>query len=61
MPLRRCVVDNVPHTVAAGDVPILTNLAEMVVRELEKDKLLQLQKLVRPSVASRWLACKTAA
>ena len=44
----RCCVDFTPRKVSAGDMPILTNMAEMVVRELEKDKRLQLQKLVRP-------------
>ena len=44
---RRCCVDIHPRKMRAGDLSVLTNLAEMVVRELEKDCRLQLQKLVR--------------
>ena len=40
-------MDQAPRQVHAGDLLILANMAEMVVRHLERDKLLDLQKLVR--------------
>ena len=35
-----------PKTMAADQLNVLTNLAELVVRQLEKDHILKLQKLV---------------
>ena len=42
----RCVLDVKPRTMAAGQLNVLANLAELVVRQLEKDHILKLQKLV---------------
>ena len=42
-------MDQAPRQVHSGDLLILANMAEMVVRHLEQDKLLDLQKLVRCS------------
>lgn len=43
----RCVVDMKPRTLSAEEFNVLSNFAELAVRQLEKDHLLQLQRLVR--------------
>ena len=40
------MLDVKPRTMAAGQLNVLINLAELVVRQLEKDHILKLQKLV---------------
>ena len=42
----RCLVDLVPRKLAADQLNVLTNMAELVVRQLEKDHILKLQRLV---------------
>ena len=43
----RCVLGDTPRRLDEHDANVLVNLAELVVRQLEKDHLLQLQRLVR--------------
>ena len=43
----RCVVDVKPRVLSAEEYNMLSNFAELSVRQLEKDHLLQLQRLVR--------------
>ena len=49
--LGRCVVDQAPRQVHSQDLMVLVNMAEMVVRHLERDHLLDLQKLVSLTTA----------
>ena len=46
-PVCRCVLGANPRKLSPQDANTLTNLAELVVRQLEKDHLLELQRLVR--------------
>jgi hypothetical protein len=40
-----CIIDNKPRTFDAESCNMLANMAEMVVREIEKDKALEEQRL----------------
>ena len=44
-------MDFKPRKLSAEQFNVLTNFAELAVRQLEKDHLLQIQKLVRLSLA----------
>ncbi len=39
-----CILDGKPHDVLASQCAIVNNLSEMVVRHLEKDKMMELHK-----------------
>ena len=54
-------MDQAPRQVHSGDLLILANMAEMVVRHLEQDKLLDLQKLVRCSPCLTHVSWRAAA
>ena len=45
-PVCRCVLGDTPRALAPEDANTMTNLAELAVRQLEKDHLLELQRLV---------------
>ena len=44
--VHRCVLGDTPRALAPEDANTMTNLAELAVRQLEKDHLLELQRLV---------------
>lgn len=44
-PFQRCIIDSKQRTFDAESCNVLANMAEMVVREIEKDVMLEQQKL----------------
>ena len=50
MSMCRCVVDTKPRALSAEQLNVLSNFAELAVRQLEKDHVLEMQRLVRPSL-----------
>lgn len=49
--MHRCCLDVEPRQLAAADCCVLTNIAELVVRQLEKDHMLHLKRQVS---SGRW-------
>ena len=51
--MHRCCLDIVPRQLTAADCCVLTNIAELVVRQLEKDHLLHLKRQVTSAQGTR--------